>query len=188
MLPPTLLLNKKLLTFASAFRLHCWRRLSKAQQSMSAPSGNFAIAQFKKLFDNPDVNLLLADAWDHFELTSKPSSMEEYLAKMEDFLVKVYAIVHWEDFQYDHVYPTRSSGIDSALFARREEILLSQLAPARHRKIKRALPADKENLNSENSIDYKPFNIAEMEVSVEGAPDSKQDELIKIYQQMGLLM
>jgi hypothetical protein len=32
--------------------------------------------------------------------------------------------VHWEDFHFDHVYPTRSTSIDSALFARREEIIL----------------------------------------------------------------
>jgi hypothetical protein len=38
---------------------------------MLAPGGNFAIAQFRKLFDSPDVNLLLADAWDfHFPVES----------------------------------------------------------------------------------------------------------------------
>lgn len=48
---------------------------------------------------------------------------------------------------------------------------------------------DKENADSIN-VDYRPFNIAEMEVKVEGShgDGAKQDELIKMYQQMGLLM
>lgn len=36
---------------------------------MIAPTGNFAIAQFRKIYDNPDVNLILADSWDYFETT-----------------------------------------------------------------------------------------------------------------------
>ena len=37
--------------------------------------------------------------------------------------------------------------------------------------------------------DYKPFNIAEMEIAISGINpiESKQDELIKMYQQMGLI-
>lgn len=137
-LPPTLLLNKKLLIFASAFRLHCFKRLSRAQHQMLAPSGNFAIAQFRKLFDNPDVNLLLADAWDFNEQQNTTAKPEDAIPKMEDFLLKMYAVIHWEEFRFDHVYPTRSSNIDSKLYAKREEIVLSQLAPARYRKIKKA--------------------------------------------------
>ena len=37
---------------------------------MLAPGGNFAIAQFRKIFDSPDVNLILADCWEHYESTA----------------------------------------------------------------------------------------------------------------------
>lgn len=49
------------------------------------------------------------------------------------------------------------------------------------------------NMNANNEQvfeDYKPFNIAEMEIPIVGVVDSveaKQDELTKMYQQMGLL-
>lgn len=29
-----------------------------------APQGNFVIAQFRKIFDNPDTNFLMGDCWD----------------------------------------------------------------------------------------------------------------------------
>ncbi len=51
--------------------------------------------------------------------------------------------------------------------------------------------------NNSNAIneavyeDYKPFNIAEMEILIVGVVnniEAKQDELTKMYQQMGLLL
>jgi hypothetical protein len=51
--------------------------------------------------------------------------------------------------------------------------------------------------NNSNAIneavyeDYKPFNIAEMEIPIVGVVnniEAKQDELTKMYQQMGLLL
>ena len=37
--------------------------------------------------------------------------------------------------------------------------------------------------------EYKPFNIAEMEIEMKGNTtlEAKQDEVMKMYQQMGLL-
>jgi hypothetical protein len=64
------------------------------------------------------VNLILADCWEHFETTAPKGAptIDESLAMMEEFLVKAYAIIYWEDFHFDHVYPTRSTSVDSDLF------------------------------------------------------------------------
>ena len=137
------------------------------------------------------MNLFLADAWDHYfpaDVTKPLPSMSDLTAKLEDFLFKLYALVHWEDFHFDHVYPTRSTSVDSALFAKREEIIIQQLAPARWRKISANKKAqDKENVHQQPSylVDYQPFNIAEMEVQIVSssqAIDTKTDELTKLYQ------
>jgi hypothetical protein len=63
---------------------------------MLAPSGNFAIAQFRKIFDNPDVNLILADCWESYESTAPKGqfTLEELINGMEEFLVKTYAIIY----------------------------------------------------------------------------------------------
>jgi len=44
MLPSSCLVNKRLLSFAAAFRVLAQRKLAKAEQQMTAPQGNFAIA------------------------------------------------------------------------------------------------------------------------------------------------
>jgi hypothetical protein len=58
-----------------------------------------------------------------------------------------------------------------------------------------ATGVNKENNKNANNEpvfeDYKPFNIAEMEIPIVGVVNSieaKQDELTKMYQQMGLLL
>jgi hypothetical protein len=113
---------------------------------------------------------------------------------MEDFLVKTYAIVHWEEFHFDHVYPTRSSCVDASLFSKREQLILQSLAPTRWRKlIANKKVENKENVHTQASylVEYQPFNIAEMEVEVLGSGttlDAKTDELTKLYQSMGLIM
>ena len=132
MLPNNVLVNRKLLSFAAIFRLFAFRKLTKSQQQMLAPSGNFAIAQFRKIFDNPDVNLILADCWENFETTAPKGhfTIDELLAGMEEFLVKTYAIIYCEDFHFDHVYPTRGpNSVDSDLFIHRETMMKQQLAP-----------------------------------------------------------
>ena len=47
----------------------------------------------------------------------------------------------------------------------------------------------KENASVIVNEDYKPFNISEMEIPIAGLDslDSKQDQLLKMYQQMGLI-
>jgi len=94
---------------------------------MLAPGGNFAIAQFRKIYDNPDVNLLMADIWEHWENSFLPKApgFAEMTQKIEEILIKVYAILYWEDFHFDHVYPTRSSSIDGPLYAKREELMMT---------------------------------------------------------------
>jgi|LauGreDrversion4_2_1035121.scaffolds.fasta_scaffold2433040_1 hypothetical protein len=75
-------------------------------------------------------------------------------------------------------------------------MLKQQLAPLKYKKLTlTAKTANKENsqssLNEPILEDYKPFNIAEMEVPIEGVVnnvEAKQDELTKMYQQMGLLL
>jgi hypothetical protein len=170
---------------------------------MLAPAGNFAIAQFRKIFDNPDVNLLLADCWENYESTAPKGqfTVDEYLAALEEFLVKTYAIIYCEGFHFDHVYPTRgANSVDSELFIHRETMIKQQLAPLKYKKMmmKSAVVAtgvNKENNKNANNEpvfeDYKPFNIAEMEIPIVGVVNSieaKQDELTKMYQQMGLLL
>ncbi len=61
--------------------------------------------------------------------------------------------------------------------------------------VKAATAVNKENnsnaINEAVYEDYKPFNIAEMEIPIVGVVNSieaKQDELTKMYQQMGLLL
>lgn len=204
MLPSSCLVNRRLLTFVAAFRLYSFRRLTKSQQQMIAPQGNFAIAQFRRLFDSPDINLLLADCWgdtyDQVDLTPGAKSANAYswdmlLAKMEDYLIKAYAIAYSQPFHFDHVYPTRSLPTDSDLFQTRETLLKQQLAPLKYKKLitqqkkPAAAQADKENTLPPD--EYKPFNIAEMEICVSGLnanAEAKTDELTKMYQQMGLLL
>lgn len=103
---------------------------------------------------------------------------------MDDSLTKLYALIYSEDFHFDHVYPTRSLALDSDLFQARESLIKAQLAPA---KFKKLMPVKK--LGKENNHEYKPFNIAEMEIAISGIDqvEAKQDELTKMYQQMGLL-
>jgi hypothetical protein len=131
MLPNNVLVNRKLLSFAAIFRLFAFRKLTKSQQQMLAPSGNFAIAQFRKIFDNPDVNLFLQDCWENFETTTPKCqfTIDELLAGIE-FLLKTYAIIYCEDFHFDHFYPTRGpNSVDSDLFINRERMMKQQLAP-----------------------------------------------------------
>jgi hypothetical protein len=169
---------------------------------MLAPGGNFAIAQVRKIFDSPDVNLILADCWEHYESTAPKGqfTVDEYLGALEEFLVKTYAIIYCEGFHFDHVYPTRgANSTDSDLFILRETMIKQQLAPQKYKKIvtkttTAATGVNKENNKNANNEplfeDYKPFNIAEMEIPIVGVVDSveaKQDELTKMYQQMGLL-
>ena len=205
MLPNSVVVNRKLLSFAAIFRLFAFKRLTKSQQQMLAPSGNFALAQFRKVFDNPDVNLILADSWEHYETTMAPKgqfTVDELLAGVEEFLVKTYAIIYCEDFHFDHVYPTRAPhSLESETFAKREIMLKQQLAPQKYKKlvqkvvVKAAGANNKENdqveANQGGCEDYKPFNIAEMEIPIVGITENleaRQDELTKMYQQMGLLI
>jgi len=128
---------------------------------------------------------LLADCWD--EPASSTTSIEQLLPKMDDSLTKLYAIIYSEDFHFDHVYPTRSLALDSDLFQARESLIKAQLAPA---KFKKLMPVKKLAAGGkENKHEYKPFNIAEMEIAISGIDqvEAKQDELTKMYQQMGLL-
>ncbi len=78
--------------------------------------------------------------------------------KLEDFLFKLYAVVHWEAFRFDHVYPTRSTSIDSTLFKHREDLVLQQLAPARWRKLSSSAavkkPAEDENKENLHTPSY----------------------------------
>jgi len=69
----------------------------------------------------------MSDAWDsHFpaDVTKPLLTMPELIDKLKVYLHKLYALVHWEDFYFDHVYPTRSTSVDSDLFAKREDIIL----------------------------------------------------------------
>ena len=98
---------------------------------------------------------------------------------MDDSLTKLYALIYSEDFHFDHVYPTRSLALDSDLFQARESLIKAQLAPA---KFKKLMPVKK--LGKENNHEYKPFNIAEMEVHIVGNSQviaSKTDELTQLY-------
>lgn len=78
------------------------------------------IAQFRKVFDNPDMNLLMADCWEQEvnlkAVQSQPVNMELMVKKMEEFMGKLYSIIYSAEFCFDHVFPTRSSGVDSQLF------------------------------------------------------------------------
>ena len=92
---------------------------------MLAPGGNFAIAQFRQVFDSPDLNLLLAETWDHhFPVDSaKPHPLPDLLGKLENSLLRLYAIVHWQDFGYNKVYPDEKR-------QRRREALAEEAGPS----------------------------------------------------------
>jgi hypothetical protein len=117
---------------------------------------------------------------------------------MEEYLLKAYATLYSAEFHFDHVYPTRSLPTDHALFQARYLLITQQLAPLKYRKasLQKKPPAsaaasdNKENEYVTGVVDeYKPFNIAEMEVQVSGfqSAEQKQEELVKLYQSMGLL-
>jgi len=118
------------------------------------------------------VNLILADCWDE----SKP--LETLVAKAEETLVKLYAIIYSDEFRFDHMYPTRSSSSDSDTFRVRERLIKVQLAPLKAKQVPQAKASPSE---------YKPFNIAEMEIEMPQSQEAKQDEIMKMYQQLGLL-
>ena len=118
------------------------------------------------------MNLILADCWDE----SKP--LETLVAKAEETLVKLYAIIYSDEFRFDHMYPTRSSSSDSDTFRVRERLIKVQLAPLKAKQVPQAKASPSE---------YKPFNIAEMEIEMPQSQEAKQDEIMKMYQQLGLL-
>lgn len=93
---------------------------------MLAPQGNFVLAQFPKIFDNPDVNYILGDCWDiEVNQTQLGSQIkwEELLTKMETIIHKLYSIIYDPQFLFDHVYPTRSQALESELFLKREVMI-----------------------------------------------------------------
>ena len=78
----------------------------------------------------------MAECWDAWETEGKqPPTIEQLIKKMEEYMLKVYAIVYSEDFHYDHVYPCRSLPVDSELFTNRELSLKQQLAPIKFKKL-----------------------------------------------------
>ena len=109
-------------------------------------------------------------------------------------MTKLYSIVYSAEFKIDHIFPTRSSAFESDLFTQRETLIKSALISGG--KFISAFPKQKKKGEEkvlqpiqQNQDDYKPFNIAEMEIRIGGLEsiDSKQDELLKMYQQMGLI-
>jgi hypothetical protein len=38
---------------------------------MIAPQGSFAIAQFRKVYDSPDVQLIMGECWEAWEMEVK---------------------------------------------------------------------------------------------------------------------
>lgn len=65
-----------------------------------------------------------------------------------------------------------------------------QLAPLKYKQLAVAQAQNGGNKENLNILDeYKPFNIAEMEIEMKGNTtlEAKQDEVMKMYQQMGLL-
>lgn len=156
---------------------------------MLAPQGNFIIAQFKKIFDNPDVNNIMGECWD-IEVTQvqgQQINLEKLLQKLEEFVGKLYSLIYNPQFHFDHVFPTRSSPLESNVFKTREVMIKKSLLPSNSKHLKDVTKA--QTRLTEEAGDYKPFNIQEMDVQI-GAIDSiesKQDELLKMYQQMGLI-
>jgi hypothetical protein len=61
--------------------------------------------------------------------------MDFLLTKMEDYLIKAYAVAYNEHFHFDHVYPTRSLPVDSDLFLTREALLKFELAPLKFKRL-----------------------------------------------------
>ena len=47
------------------------------------------------------------------------------MKRMEDYMMKLYAIIYSKEFKFDHVYPTRSLPLDSDRFYLRETLVKS---------------------------------------------------------------
>ncbi len=85
---------------------------------MTAPAGNFVIAQFRKIFDNPDVQFLVGDCWDiEIKKQNAANNIELQVKLMEEFMTKLYSIVYSSSFCLEHIFPTRSSSFESDLFS-----------------------------------------------------------------------
>lgn len=54
---------------------------------------------------------------------------------MEDYIYKLYSIVYSPDYSLNHVYPTRSSPVDSDLFNKRETLVKELLIPGKFKKV-----------------------------------------------------
>ena len=95
---------------------------------------------------------------------------------MEEFMMKLYSIIYSAEFKFDHVYPTRSSPLESEKFFLRENMIKSQLLIGKFKAIKdqvKGATKKKEEGKQQDPIilvdedeDYKPFNIAEMEIQM----------------------
>ena len=105
------------------------------------------------------------------------------MRKMEEMMIKLYSIIYSSEFQFEHVYPTRSTPLDSDLFRNREQLIKNALIPGRYKPTivvdqNQKKKKEKENnqgsaniqqaINQIYSDEYKPFNISEMEINISG--------------------
>lgn len=58
------------------------------------------------------------------------------IKKMEEFMMKLYAIIYSAEFKFDHIYPTRSSPLESEKFFQRENMIKSQLMLGKYKLVK----------------------------------------------------
>lgn len=80
--------------------------------------------------------MVLAECWDSWETDGKQqATIDQLMVKMEEYLLKTYAIIYSEEYHFDHVYPTRSLPVDNELFVAREMAIKQQLAPIKYKKL-----------------------------------------------------
>jgi len=152
---------------------------------MRSPEANLVISQFKPIFDNPDTQNLLAECWDleTAALTKSKVDMPVLRDKVELFMTRLYPLIHKPAYKFNFANPLAPCIAADLLKTR--EILMKRAVLTTKGKIPKE-EVQEPDVNEGEA--YKPFNIAEFDIQIieNEQLESKQDEILRMYQQLGL--
>ena len=121
-LPSNSIVNKHLLSFVVAYKVHCYMLLSEHERKMTRPKLDLTMSQMSVIFNNPDLMSTLAACWpaatEHTYLTQtkvkdKVEGREivstHRIDTMKRFITGIYSILHEPWMFFDFVYVTRTT-------------------------------------------------------------------------------
>lgn len=158
LMPSTCVLPKRMLYLLSGYRNYAAEKLLAQTQVgiLKKPSGDLMLSCFPKLYDCPDMQELIQQVWheDHFShLNSQQKrSVEQMMAKAQEFVTKLYPVLYAVDFNYSSANPTESVCGDALKYQARQMLVKNALRPG----VKK--PAE--------AMTFKPFNIRELQYEV----------------------